>query len=182
MRTVRRTALGAVAVSVITLVAPVTVAHADSGDTLKGGCTFDDSTQLETSVIGGQHEGVIFDLSVSQEAAGGPSVATVECFIMVHGVEAPGTRITATGNGVQANYAPITFTVGDLDTATLCQQVTFADGSTWAGPDDQNPDCLVEAGPQFPPQFVADTLQAVVTEVDCVINAQICIPFEVNGP
>jgi hypothetical protein len=174
------TVAATVAASVVVLVAPVTVAHADPGDTLEGGCAFY-TTHLAAALTGGQNEGVIADVSASQEAAGGPSVATVDCWIVVNGIEAPGTRITASGNGIQANAAPVTFTARDADAVEMCQQVTFADGSTWASPDGTNPFCPIDASPQFPPQVVFDELQGVLGVVDCVTGGQICTPTAVDG-
>jgi hypothetical protein len=180
MKTARKTALGTVAASLVVLVAPATVAHADQGDTFHGGCAFDPD-EHEGMVTGGQNSGVIFELSVSQEAAGGPSVATVDCWIVVDGIEAAGTRITASGNGVQSKSKLIAFTAGDADSVTLCQQVTFADGSTWADANGANPSCPGEAGYQFPPQFVWDALHAVLGVVNCVVGGQVCTPIGIEG-
>jgi len=151
--------MGAIVAAVTTLVAPATVAHADQGDTLKGGCSFD--TDQQATVTNGQNQGIIDDLSVSQEASGGPSGATVQCWIDVNGVQAPGTRITASGNGVQSNLAQISFTAVDGDTISLCQQVTFDDGSSWVGPNGTNPDCPAATTLIFPPPVLTDSLNTL---------------------
>lgn len=179
MKTAKKAVFGTVAASIVMLAAPVTVAHADPGDTLRGGCAFDPWPQ--PFLTNGHNEGVILDLSESQEAAGGPSVATVDCFVVVNGVEVPGTRVTASGDGVQENAAWITFTTTRTDGFGLCQQVTFADGSTWNSPDGNNPFCPADAGPQFPPQVVVDEIQAVYDIVNCLTGGQICTSFTVDG-
>jgi len=174
----KKAALTAVAATVMAMVAPL-AASADQGDTLQGGCSFD--TNQQDTVTNGQNQGVITDLSVSQEASGGPSVATVACWIDVNGSEAPGTRITATGNGVQSGAAQITLAAGDTDAVALCQQVTFADGSTWVGPDGTNPDCPAAMSEQIPPQVVIDTINSILALTDA-LNPIICPIFAAIGP
>lgn len=160
---------GAVTATLVALAAPFSVAHADPGDTLRGGCSLD--TEPDTVLtVDGRVNGVISDLSLSQEASGGPSGATVECWVQVDGVEAPGTRVVAAGDGVQANAASITFDPGQYDDATLCQQVTFDDGSTWADPNGENPVCFGSAGPQFPPQVVFDTVDLALRAVNGAVG------------
>ena len=121
------------------LIAPATSARADAGDTLHGGCGYTDDFQ--NTVVDGQHAGVIYLSSVTLHASGLPSTATVSCWIEVDGVEAPNTRITETDTGVQTGERVISFTARDDQLNALCQQVTFADGSTWTGFDGTNPDC-----------------------------------------
>jgi hypothetical protein len=145
VRAARKVTLGAVAATVIGLVVPITSATADEGDTFKGGCAL--SIQNETS---GQNQGVIADLSLSQEASAGPSGATVKCWIEVNGSKAPGTEVVAAGTGVQEGEAQISYAAGDTDIVALCQQVTFADGSTWVGPDGTNPGLPSRAGDSDP--------------------------------
>lgn len=180
MKTAKKAALAALAGTVMALVAPMTVANADQGDTLKGGCHFD--TNQQATVTNNQNQGVIGDLSVSQEASGGPSVATVKCWIDVNGVEAAGTEISATGNGVQAAEAQITFAAGDTDAVSLCQQVTFADGSTWVGADGTNPDCPAAISTQIPPQVVIDAINNLfVTVIDPAICPELITIGQLTG-
>lgn len=165
MSPVKRLAVGIAAGMVMASAGPATVAHADQGDTLRGGCAFD-SDQNDTTLNNGQNRGVIYDLSVSQEASGGPSGATVACWIDVNGSEYPGSRVVASGNGVQANSARIAFVAGELDVVAMCQQVTFDDGSTWDSPEGTNPDCPVSVSPGgFPPQVLIDTIDTVLSEL-----------------
>jgi hypothetical protein len=179
VRTAKKAALGALAATVMAMVTPMTAASADQGDTLKGGCSFDTNEQAQ--VTNGQNQGVIADLSVSQEASGGPSGATVQCWIDVNGVEAPGTRISASGNGVQANSAQITFAASETDAVSECEQVTFDDGSTWVGADGTNPDCPAATQTQIPPQVVIDTINSVLALTDA-LNPILCPIFASLGP
>ena len=133
-----KTTLIAIGAAVMPLVA-ATSTHADAGDTLRGGCLF--NTTANAILTGGQNVGLIADLSVTQHADATPSSAIVSCWIEVNGVEAPGTRITTSGLGVQEGEALISFTASDVDVVAECQAVTFADGSTWTGQDGTNPDC-----------------------------------------
>jgi len=160
----KKTTLAAAGVMLTALVGAGPAAQADPGDTLRGGCAFA-TDHNDTTLNNGQNRGVIYDLSASQEASGAPSGATVTCWIDVNGSEYPGTRVVASGNGVQASSARVAFVADDLDAVALCQQVTFDDGSTWVSPDGNNPDCPATAGPQFPPQFVIDAINTVLGEL-----------------
>lgn len=122
MRRTLRVAIPAVALA---LVAAGTSAGADPGDHLTGGCGF--NTQSQATLTGGQYVGMIYELSLSRHASGLPSTASVACWIEVNGVEAPFTRISATGTGVQEAEALISFTAGPTDIAVECQSVSFAD-------------------------------------------------------
>lgn len=119
--------------TVVGLVSPLTAASADQGDTLRGGCGF--NTIDNATLTNGQSEGVIYVTASSQEASGVPSTATVSCWIDVNGLEQPGARLSVTGNGAIAGQQQISFTSADGDNIVECQQVTFADGSTWTAPD-----------------------------------------------
>jgi hypothetical protein len=121
VRTPRKTALGALAATAVALLTPMTSASADQGDTLKGGC--------------GVNANVIYVAAFSQEASGTPSTATVSCWIDVDGVEQPDTRLTSTANGLVAGERQIVYTAAESGVARVCQQVTFADGSTWTARD-----------------------------------------------
>jgi hypothetical protein len=149
----------AIAAVVTAVIAPMTSANADPGDTLRGGCGF--YTDNAGPLTSGTNEGVIYDLSVSQEASGGPSAATVQCWIDVNGVEQPGTRISATGTAVQATQAQISFTAVDGDQVNECMQVTFADGSRWVGADGTNPDCPAATSVTVPPTVVGDLVDTI---------------------
>ena len=129
-----------IATTAMSVVAPMTTAGADPGDTVQGGCFF--NTDENQTVTGGANVGVIGDASVTRHASGLPSNATVSCWIEVNGVEASGTRITESGTGVQTGVQQIAFAATPEDAIAECQQVTFEDGSTWAGgPFGTNPDC-----------------------------------------
>lgn len=135
----RKTAWIAAATAAVALAGPATSAGADQGDTLNGGCFFD--TNENALLTGGANVGVIYDVSVSRHASGLPSNATVTCWIEVNGVEAPDTRISESGTGVQAGSEVISFASTDTDVVSICQQVTFGDRSTWVGPTGTNPSC-----------------------------------------
>lgn len=141
MRASRKTSLSVFAATVLAFVTPITSASADQGDTLTGGC--------------GASTGYIYVAAYSQEASGTPSTATVSCWIDVNGVEQPGTRLTVTGSGVIAGAAEIVYSSAEDDVVSECQQVTFADGSTWTAKDGNvGTDCMratsiTLTGPQF---------------------------------
>ena len=164
-RTANRAALGGLAALLVTLATPVTSAHADQGDTLKGGCG------MYSEGGSGQNppqQGIIYESSTSQEASGGPSGATVSCWIDVNGAEQPGTRITAAGTGEQSGAAQISYHASDTDAVNICQQVTFWDGSTWVGRDGTNPDCPAVTEAEFPPPVVGDAVDTVLAEVSAL--------------
>jgi hypothetical protein len=168
VKTAKKAALGALAASVLAFVTPMTSASADQGDTLKGGCGF--NTDEQATATNGQFQGVEYVLAFSQEAAGTPSTATVSCWIDVNGVEQPGTRITATGNGAIAGQAQISYSAVDGDAVNQCQQVTFADGSTWTASDGNvGTDCPAATQVTIPPQAVIDAINTVIDAINGVL-------------
>jgi len=119
----RRTSLALAALAVSMSVAPS--AHADGSDVIHGGCDFGTVHNSAT----GEDVGTISDRSVTTDASGAPIGATVTCWIEVDQAEAPGTRFSYSGTGVQAGANPISFVAGD-GWVRVCQAVTYADGST----------------------------------------------------
>lgn len=126
MRT--RSKAAALVVATTTIAAVVTVAApalAAGGDTITGGCFA--NVHRDTALTNQQNQGILGDLSVTRDL-NGPVSATVTCFIEVNGTEAPGTRLVADGDGVQANATQIAYAAGPTDVVELCQDVHFADG------------------------------------------------------
>jgi hypothetical protein len=128
------------------LAGPVGFAHADFGDTFKGGCGLAMVPDITTTGSGGpivnidgtDNVGFIYDLSVSEEQNGLPSHATVTCWIDVNGIEQPGTRFSVSDNtvpGVEAGAQETSYAADQSSFVTECQQVSFGDGSTWVAPD-----------------------------------------------
>jgi hypothetical protein len=184
VKTAKRAAFGAFAATVMAMVTPLTSASADQGDTFTRGCGFDTSSNAATN---GQDQGVIYVLGYSSEAppapgtVGAPSTATVSCWIDVNGAEQPGTRLTVTGNGVIAGQQQIQFTSLDSDTVTECQQVTFADGSTWTAKDGNvGVDC--PAATVITDQPVIDLLNGILSQVDPTICPIIAMLAGTYGP
>lgn len=136
-------------------------AHADLGDMVSGGCFF--NTVSSAAVTGDVYDGVIGDWSVTTKDAA-PTGATVTCWVAVNGVEAPGTRFTYSGTGVQVGADPISYEAATGDIVTECELIVFADGVSDYG-------CPIDHGdPQFPPQFVLDTIAGVL---DAVTEAEV---------
>jgi hypothetical protein len=131
MKIAKNAAPGAVLATLVTLVAPATVAGADRGDTLKGGCGLT-SVQQEIATNGAA-DGFFVGLTVAQEASGAPAGATITCWIDVNGVEQPGTRMTFRSG--QAASTRVSYITVDGDKVTVCMHVTFDDGSTWTARD-----------------------------------------------
>ena len=123
----RRILQVAVAAAILAVGAPTTSASADPGDHLVGGCYF--NTDQNSPVTNDQNVGVIGGLAIALHADGTPSGATVSCWIDVNGTEAPGSRHTfTTPPGVDGPW-PLSFSASDRDWVTLCEEVTFDDGS-----------------------------------------------------
>jgi hypothetical protein len=170
VKVAKKAALGALAATVMALVTPMTSASADQGDTLKGGCGF--NTDENAVATNGANQGTIYVAAVSQEASGGPSTATVSCWIDVNGVEQGGTRLTVTANGVIAGQQSITYSSIPGDSISECQQVTFADGSTWTAADGNvGTDCPAATEVTFPPQAVIDLLNTAIDTINGVLAA-----------
>jgi hypothetical protein len=89
----------------------------------------------------------------------------------VNGVEQPGTRLTVTGTGPVVGQQQITFAAGDADQVNECQQVSFADGSTWTAADGNvGVDCPAATEITIPPQAVIDLLNTLfITVIDPTI-------------
>jgi hypothetical protein len=149
--------VGASALAILGAVSPAASANA-AGDTTHGGCFFNtDENALATN---GQNQGAIGDLSATTDPSGAPTGATVTCWIEVNNVEAPGTRHSYSGTGVQAGTDQITFTASDTDTVTECMTVTYADGTT------EPEDCPGATTLVLPPQQVIDLLDSVFTTLE----------------
>jgi len=184
----KRAALGALAASVMALAAPVTAAHADSGDTLKGGCGF--NTDENAVATNGQNEGVIYVAALSQDASPpAPSGATISCVISVNGVTQEATRLTTHGTGAVVGAQQISFSAVDGDQINECQTVTFDDGSTWTAADGNvGTDCPPATTIVFPPPVVQGLIDTVIATVNSVlaltdaINPIICPIFASVGP
>lgn len=161
----KRVLLAALALGVSAAVLPAAPASAALGsDSIQGGCSFD--TDQNAILTGGRNAGQISDLSVTTDATGAPTFATVSCWIIVNGVEAPGTRLSASGFGVQAGVATISFVSGDADWVGLCQQVEYGDGTV-------DTQCPIYQDPNFPPQSVIDILDAVFGAVNSAFVAYV---------
>jgi len=137
------------------MTARIDSASSSAGDTLAGGCYF--LTDLPFGPLATRiNQGVIGDVSASRNAAGLPTGATVTCEILVNGVLAFGTRNAYPGaDGVQAGVNQIEFTASSTDSVGLCEQVTFADGSTVPL------FCQAATSSQLPPQAVIDLIDGV---------------------
>jgi len=155
---VKRILLALLAFGVTAVAAPAVPASAAFGsDSFTGGCFFD--TDEQATATGGRNVGIIGDLSVTTDSNNAPTFATMSCWIEVNGVEAPGTRLSASGTGVQAGIATISFAAGDGDWIAECEQVVYADGTSDWG-------CPINHGEgQLPPQFVLDALGFVLDTV-----------------
>jgi hypothetical protein len=160
-KTVKSMVVGAATLAILGAVSPAASANA-AGDTTHGGCFFNtDENALATN---GQNQGVIGDLSATTDPSGAPTGATVTCWIEVNGVEAPLTRHSYSGTGVQAGTDQITFTASDTDTVTECMTVTYADGTT------EPEDCPGATTLVIPPQQVTDLLNDLfINTIDPIV-------------
>lgn len=120
----------------------------------------------------GTYVGIGYDASVTTDPTGVPTDATVSCWVVVNGVEAPGTRFSYSGLGVQSGVDHFTFAAGDTDWFDLCESVTFADGTT------QLHGACFDQNFQLPPQVILDVLDIVNGDVDnafvSVVDPAVC--------
>jgi hypothetical protein len=107
-------------------------AHAATPDVVHGGCAFVSDSHVPRA--DGQEFGVLYNVTMTTtgDIPPTPIDATVSCWIVVNGVEAPGTRFSYSGPGVQVGADRASFDDGgDLYYPyTVCQSVAFADGTT----------------------------------------------------
>lgn len=120
-------------------------------DTITGGCG--SATAGNAALTGSQYQGVIYDLSFTEGANRAPSDATVDCWIDVNNSEQSGTRLTVKSIGVQAGQKQISFSANATARITLCQSVTYTDGSYGGGPS-----CTDVLPSVLPPPASGDTM------------------------
>ena len=117
---------GLVAIGLVTVAVPAASASGAT-DTIRGGCIFD--TDQNATLTGGANVGVIGDASITTDASGLPTDATVFCKIQVNGADAPHTTYSYSGFAVQDGVDRISFAASMLDSVAECQRVVFADGT-----------------------------------------------------
>ena len=159
----------ALAVSLCTLVVPA--ARASSPDATHGGCFFETVQSLPDTMTGDETEtGVIGDRSVTTtgDAPPVPIGGTVTCWIDDNAVPIPGTTHSysdvAPVTGVQAGADPISFVANIGDFVNICQRTDYADGTSES-------ECAKLLDPNWPPGFMVDLLDAVITPVNDAIAA-----------
>ena len=166
-----RNQLLAIVVAAGMSVLAVPPAGAAGGDVTHGGCFFDTMAQPSYPHANpAVNTGVIGDLSTTKSTETRmPIGATVTCWIDVNNVEAPGTRFSYSGDGVQAGVNPVSYVANDWDWVVRCQEVTYADGTT------DPATCPDPIEIQIPPECIAscDILgtidQFIVYAVDPVV-------------
>jgi hypothetical protein len=151
-KTMKGMIVGASVLAILGAVSPAASANS-AGDTIHGGCFF--NTDENAVATNGQNQGVIGDLSATTDASGAPTGATVTCFIKVNGTEAPLTRHSYSGTGVQAGSDQILFTADSNATVLLCEDVTYADSTT------ETEICPAATSQDIPPQAVIDELNSI---------------------
>jgi hypothetical protein len=154
----KRILIAALGLSASLLAAPA--AQATTADTIHGGC-FDDTVSGPSN--DGVATGVIGDLSVTTDSSGALIGATVTCWIEVDGAEAPNTRFSYSGPGVQAGSNPISYTSSSADRVTTCQAVAYADGSSEAS---CTPVTVVPIAPPECCDLVGTVFEILATYVD----------------
>lgn len=127
----RKTWIAGAAVAVAVL-AQGTAAQAATGDRIIGGCGI--AVAKATPVTGDSFNGTIYELSVSLDGSNSPINAKVNCWVEVNGVEAPFTHLNTGGFGLQEGMLQTAYTATATDAVSLCQQVSFLDGTTWTTP------------------------------------------------
>jgi len=161
----KRIWLTAVLLGVGTFAAPV--AHATSGDVVKGGCFY---TAVPYAPMPDVYVGYMGDLSATTtgDTPPVPIAATVTCSIVVDGVTAAGTTHSyGDGLAVQAGVDVVTFTAPPTANVTMCETDVFADGSSRSI-------CYVNAPSDIPPQEIADAILAVVDTAGAVVHDVEC--------
>jgi hypothetical protein len=181
-----RLLLGA-AIAAIATVATGPAATAASGDAINGGCFFNTvgGASVDGNNVGdpNQQNGVIGDVSVTQDGSGAPTGATVSCQIQVNGVAAPGTTFSYSGFGAQAGADPVSYTAPLGDAVILCQRVVYADG-TDTGWDCLGVDHCFVVGGCFPPavQTLLDLVNGIVDNAfTSVIDPTVCPVLVANA-
>jgi hypothetical protein len=175
--------VGASVLAILGAVSPAASATSSLGDNIKGGCFF--NTDENAVATNGQNQGVIGDLSATTDATGAPTGATVTCVIEVNGIKQTATQHSYSGTGVQAGSDPIVFTADSNATVLLCQDVTYADGST------ETEICPAATSQDLPPQavideinFIFDTVNGVLSGIDtsalCTVTKALA-PLDLGG-
>lgn len=158
------------------MTARIASASSSAGDTATGGCFF--VTDKTFGPLGSQDTGVIGDLSLTRDAAGRPTAATVTCKIEINGVDAYGTtqqysgpvpataaRSTVeTSTGVEFGVTQIAIDAFEGDSVVLCESVTFADDHSSTGWV-----CQSATEITVPSQGILDLLSSVFAIADPIV-------------
>lgn len=152
-RIAKRVLAGAAALGLTAIGAPA--AHATVG-AIHGGCFL--LAAQAGSATSNVAEGVIGDVSVTQDSTGVPTAAQVTCWVQVDGVIDPDTQFTYSGTGVQSGVNPIEFTASESDVVQLCEQVVAGTTSTT--------NCQFVTVNAVPPRPVRDTLNSILDVTD----------------
>jgi len=153
----KRLFVAALALGAGALVVPA--GHAAAQHDIRGGCAY---AAYEVTTHG-DYRGLMYEVSATTEGGAGtaPIGATVSCWIMINGVEVPGTRHTygdLAVPGVQAGADPIAFTSQPYDNVVECHSVLYADNTT----SDPILNCPAIDPIQIPPQEVLDAVGSIV--------------------
>jgi hypothetical protein len=185
MRSLSKTVLvfAAAGAAIITTFTPAVAAT--GGDTINGGCMFDvdAAPTVDGNGIGNptHFEGVVSDSSVTQDAAGLPTGATVTCKLQANSVDIPGTTFSYTGVGVQAGADHVAFDVTPDESVFLCQRVVYADG-TDTGWNPCGPSPCTCPPPQLP---LMDQINALLTAINdatiAYVDPQVCPVLAANA-
>lgn len=113
-----------------------TALPAAAGSDYVGGCSLTataDRVQNPFDGRGTWH--AVFDIETALRSTDDPArpvSATVTCYLLIAGVEQPGTRVTASGTGVVAGVRHATFTTDRVHRSEvqLCQFVDFTSDAT----------------------------------------------------
>jgi hypothetical protein len=149
-------------------------AHAAAHDLFVGGCG--STAEPDPAGPDAGYSGVMYDTSLTTDPAGLPTYGTVSCWVQVNGVEAPGTRSTYSGFGVQSGTHPLTFSAGVGDVIEYCEAVVFADGTTGPEYPCGDPNLTV------PPPTVIALLEIVFSDTDPVVCPKLASLAGVYGP
>ncbi|HVF06934.1 MAG TPA: hypothetical protein VNA20_19005 [Frankiaceae bacterium] len=156
----KRIATAALAAAALALTAPGALADQPTFD-----CRLR-SVQQDT-VTGGTFQGVLTALIVY---ADGP--VSIRCFVTVNGV--PRAQAAASGDRVAVAAEEVSFAAGDSDVMRLCADYTSGHGAgTW---------CASSGWGPFPPDFVYETLDGVLSQVWPVVDPVVCAALKAIAP
>ena len=125
MRRGPRRLLMSAAVAGLVVTGAATASASTAGNSMSGGCFYIGANNA--IVTNGNNNGFIGGASTTT-SGGTPTNATLQCWILVNGVQSPATFASYSGHGAQSGAWQTAYSASFTDDVELCQQMIWSNG------------------------------------------------------